>query len=177
MGQMVILIVTVGSSNGPLEPQSHRARLWVVRAVAVRSVIPQTECDVSTPSDLAALLQKTQRLMHTGQLAAAAACLDQAAATGGTDQQIDVLRAQVSGARQDPAGALEALDRVLAQDPGIPQLVFGRIHALYSLGRLDDALDAIAATEAAVGTPLRHNLNGLRVMCLQRHGTADPADS
>lgn len=128
---------------------------------------------MSTPSDLAALLQKTQQLMHTGQLAAAAACLDQAAATGGTDQQIDVLRAQVSGARQDPAGALEALDRVLAQDPGIPQLVFGRIHALYSLGRLDDALDAIAATEAAVGTPLRHNLNGLRVMCLQRHGTAE----
>ena len=125
------------------------------------------------PQTLDAKLQEIVRLMNMRDHARAAARLEEAAAAFPHEQSIDLFRAKIAGARQDPAGVLTALEPTLEREPDVPQLLFARIHALYSLGRLDEALAAIDQTNAPDGSPLRHNLNGLRVKCLQRHGKVD----
>jgi Tfp pilus assembly protein PilF len=111
-------------------------------------------------------------LLQSGQLAAAAATIEQVRKQQPDNPIVHQLIAKVYGARNDPVGVLVAVETALTKQP-TEQLLFGRIHALYSLGRLDEALAEIDKVNAPSGSILLHNLNGLKVMCLQRHGKID----
>jgi tetratricopeptide (TPR) repeat protein len=112
-------------------------------------------------------------LLKSGKFAAAAATIELVRKEQPENQIVHQLSAKISGARDDPVGVLVSLERALKIRPTEPQMIFGRIHALYSLGRLDEALAEIDKVNASSGSALRHNLNGLKVMCLQRHGKID----
>ena len=129
--------------------------------------------EITTSQQLNSAVTVAKNLLQSGQFAAAAACVTQLKVDNPDNKTLEQLSAQISGARNDPVGVLTSLKRAIENQPGIPQLTFGYIHALYSLGQLAEALVEIEKAQAPVGSPLRHNLNGLKVMCLQRHGTID----
>lgn len=119
-------------------------------------------------------LREAQGHLQARRPAEAARVLRLAATEAPDDPRVDLLAASVAGARHDHAGALAAIDAAIVK--GLtppPQIVFARIHALYTLGRLDEAITAIETTEADPGSPLAHNLLGLRAKCLEREGDLD----
>jgi tetratricopeptide (TPR) repeat protein len=134
----------------------------------------------ATP-EIESALRKAQQHLQARRFAAAAQTLRRAAEIAPDDPRVDLLTASTAGARHDHAGVLVAIDRAIGKglDPP-PQIRFARIHALYTLGRLADALaeiDAIAPEStsgiAPPGSPLAHNLLGLRAKCLERDGDLD----
>lgn len=126
---------------------------------------------MTPPRSIDDLLRKAQGLIQANRLPDAAWTLRQAISEGHDDPRLDLLTARVAAARNDHAGAFVALESAIAKgfDPP-PQIVFARIHALYTLGRLEAALEAIDAADAPAGSPLAHNLLGLRAKCLEREG-------
>ena len=127
------------------------------------------------------LLQEARQQLQHRRFGEAARTLRRAAELAPDDPRVDLLTARTAGARHDHAGVLVAIDRALAKgiDPP-PQVRFARIHALYTLGRMTDALaaiDAVPNTDAPAGSPLAHNLLGLRAKCLERDGDLDDLDA
>ena len=116
------------------------------------------------------LLQSAMQLAREGRLAAAEAMLLNAAATSTDDPRIDLARAKVSAARQDPAAVLTHAERVLARIPDHAEASFHKAHAYYSMGRLSEAVDFIDGIDVANDPNLAHNLLGLRVKAMMRDG-------
>jgi tetratricopeptide (TPR) repeat protein len=134
----------------------------------------------ATP-EIDSILRETQQHLQARRFAMAARTLRHAAEIAPDDPRVDLLSATTAGARHDHAGVLVAIDRAIGKglDPP-PQIRFARIHALYTLGRITDALaeiDAIGPDSpsgiAPPGSPLAHNLLGLRAKCLERDGDLD----
>ena len=120
------------------------------------------------------LLNSAMQLAREGRLAAAEAMLINAAATSTDDPRVDLARAQVAAARQDPASVLSAAERVLEKIPDHAEASFHKAHAYYSMGRLSEAVDFIDAIDATGNPNLAHNLLGLRVKATIRDG--DPEE-
>lgn len=119
-------------------------------------------------------LREAQGLMQARRLPEAARVLRLASTDAPDDPRIDLLTASIAGARHDHVGALAAIDSAIAKGfTPPPQIVFARIHARYTLGRIDEALAAIESTDAPPESPLAHNLLGLRAKCLERDGDLD----
>ncbi len=126
---------------------------------------------MTAPPGIDARLRDAQTLMQARRFAQAAKILRESGAEAPDDPRVDLLAASVAGARHDHAGTLASIDAAIAKGASPPpQIVFARIHALYTLGRIDDALAAIESTHAAPGSPLAHNLLGLQAKCLERDG-------
>ena len=113
------------------------------------------------------------QLARRGNLVAADAMLVNAAAMSPDDSRIDLARAHVSSARKDPVSVLLAANRILTRTPDHPEASFLKAHALYSLGRLSEAVEFIDALEADAPPDLSHNLLGLRVKALMRDGDSE----
>ena len=120
------------------------------------------------------LLRTAHGDLQFGMVAEAAHHLRQAASLAPDDPRIDLMLASAAAGRDDHAGVLTAIDRAIAKgfEPP-PPIRFARIHALYTLGRIDEALAGIDASEAPPGTDLHRNLLGLRAKCLERDGDLD----
>ena len=132
---------------------------------------------MTDPAQIEPCLRTAQQQMQQRRFAEAARTLREATEIAPADPRVDLLTASVAGARHDHAGVLHAIDRALGKglDPP-PQIRFARIHALYTLGRLHDAIAAIESIGpdlAPAGSPLAHNLLGLRAKCLERDGDLD----
>ncbi|MCP4835298.1 MAG: sulfotransferase [Phycisphaera sp.] len=123
----------------------------------------------STPNPL---LDQAMAHARERRFVAATAALANAAVATPDDPRVDLACVQVSAARQDPIGVLTAAERLLEKIPTHAEARFHKAHALYSIGRLSDAITFIDSTDASNDPRLAHNLLGLRVKAMIRDADA-----
>ncbi len=126
--------------------------------------------DAGPPSAPHPLIGEAMGQVRAGNPVKATATLDSAALMMPDDPRVDLARVRVCAARQDHIGVLAAAERVLIAIPGHPESLFHRAHALYLLGRLDRALEAVREIDASGHARLQHNLCAVEVKCLLRRG-------
>ena len=114
---------------------------------------------MTPPPQLDELLRTAHGDLQFGMVAEAAHHLRQAASLAPDDPRIDLMLASAAAGRDDHAGVLTAIDRAIAKglEPP-PPIRFARIHALYTLGRIDEALAGIDAEGMAAMGPLMGKL-------------------
>lgn len=126
------------------------------------------------PSDPNPLVEEAFSLLRRGEIVKAAATIESAKTMTPDDPRVHLIQGRICGARQDAPGMLLASERVLAAMPDHPESIFAKVHALYSMGRPDEAIATIDATRTEGDPNLRHNLLGLRAKSLSRDG--DPEE-
>ena len=97
---------------------------------------------MTPPPQLDELLRIAHGDLQFGMVAEAAHHLRQAASLAPEDPRIDLMLASAAAGRDDHAGVLTAIDRAIAKglEPP-PPIRFARIHALYTLGRIDEGVE------------------------------------
>ena len=94
------------------------------------------------PTDLDATLGLVDVLGAAGRFAEADAALGRAERSFSGRAEVRVARAVLAMRRHDPAGALQAAEAALQQDPGVSGGALIRLRALGELGRREEALAA-----------------------------------
>jgi len=134
-------------------PDFHDARLdrsWLLREMH-RGDEALHEIDIvlgRTPDFPPAHHAKVETLLALGRRDAAIAALDAAAATGADNAGLLCARARLLAEAGRPEAAVEDWTRALALDPALPTARIDRGRALFTLGRLGEAL---ADFDAAAG--------------------------
>ena len=126
------------------------------------------------PSHPNSLVDEAFAALRRGATVKAAALIDSAATMTPEDPRVDLIRSRICGARHDAPGMLAASERVLAAVPDHPESLFAKAHALYSMGRPEEAIATIDAIDSDGNPNLAHNLLGIRVKALSLDG--DPPE-
>jgi predicted O-linked N-acetylglucosamine transferase (SPINDLY family) len=144
------------------------ARRGLVRCLLVTGQPQAARAALAADRDSAdpeSILLRGEVELHSGQLDAAQAALDVAAAAGPTRERAWLLQARLAQKRCDSSAALRLLDRALAGDPGNRAALLQSVPLLLERGEVPTCLTRLQAWLAA--HPLDAGTHSLYLRCAQ----------